>query len=96
MIIFIIALAIGSYFYIDKNKENYSSIITYSPKNITNGLILTPPYPQNVFESKKPDYDYQQFQYNMKTNGDTCACGSKIGISQLPQDSNNPQEFVNF
>lgn len=96
MIIFIASLTIGTYFYL-KNfilKENYSSIIELSMQKLTNGLILTPPYISN----KENGCDYQQYQCNMRTkfakeNGN---CGSIIGISQLPQDSNTPQQFVNF
>lgn len=96
MILFITCLIIGTYFYL-KNfilKENYSNIIGLSTQKDTNELILTPPYVSN----QGNENDYLQYQCNMRTKfaKETGNCGSIIGISQLPQDSNSPQEFVNF
>lgn len=96
MSIFITSLSIGTYFYL-KNfilKENYSSIINLNTQKAKNQLILTLPYVSN----QRNESDYQQYQCNMRTKfaKETGSCGSIIGISQLPQDSNSPQEFLNF
>lgn len=95
-ILLIIILAIGTYFYL-KNlemKENYSSIIGFNDSKTQNELILNSPFP----ELGSTNEDYQQFQCKMRTkfNKENDICGTIVGIAQLPQNSNSPQQFVNF
>lgn len=98
-ILLIIILAIGTYFYLKNSglKETYSSIIGFNEQgNIKtiDDLILNRPYPEIGVGNE----DYQQFECEMRTkfNKENNICGTIVGISQLAQDSNSPQQFVNF
>lgn len=67
--------------------ENYTSIITPMKPN-NDGLIIVPPFKQDVFKSAKGD----QNEYLYDKNGKK----SFIGQAQRPIDTLNPQPFAPF
>jgi hypothetical protein len=86
--VFLIALAIGTYFlykYITGESFCDSANFDMSRKDY---LLMQGPYPENAFAGNSGDYK----QYLYKENSD-----SVVGVNQHPQDSSsNPTKFIEF
>lgn len=97
IIFVVIVLIIIGICYFCYPKENYSSIIKFTPVVTSNNLIYQMGEPKNdIFSKEIPEY--QQWLYDNRKIGTPKDIleSSTIGVSQRPQSSDNPQPFVWF